>query len=183
MDLHSEAFRNRKMISLKIHGERGEADCNHWRGFKYFGLDRSADIKFILWASVRKAVILWHSSHWLRIEYIHSALDFRRNWMPAAGFPTNSIRDTLAFNTDHMNCIHIKFDITWYRVCQPTFTKTNSHSRQASNEGISNVILRQALVYLLTTKALVQSHVKQGGNSNTKKGSGAGFSCTISTFP
>jgi len=183
LDLHSEAFRNRKMISLKIHGERGEADCNHWRGFKYFGLDRSADIKFILWASVRKAVILWHSSHWIRIEYIHSALDFRRNWMPAAGFPTNSIRDTLAFNTDHMNCIHIKFDITWYRVCQPTFTKTNSHSRQASNEGISNVILRQALVYLLTTKALVQSHVKQGGNSNTKKGSGAGFSCTISTFP
>jgi hypothetical protein len=86
--------------------------------------------------------------------------------MPAAGFPTNSIRDSLAFNTDHMNCMHIKFDITWYHVCQPTFTKTNSHSRQASNENVSNVILRQALGYLLTTKDLVQSHAKQGGDSN-----------------
>jgi hypothetical protein len=137
-----------------------------------------------LWASVRKAVIQWHSSHWPRIQYIHSALDYHRNWMPAAGFPTNSIRDTLAFNTVHMKCMHVKFDIMWYRLCQPTLTKTNSHSRQALNEGISNVILRQALAYLLTTKALVQYHAKQGGNSKTKKrGPGAGFSCIISLFP
>lgn len=171
------------MIYLKIQGEGGKQTATTVRGFKYFGLGRFADIKWILWASVRKAVILWHSSHRLRIGYIHSALDFRRNWMPAAGFPTNSIRDTLPFNTDHMNCIRIKFDITWYRVCQPTFTKTNSHSRQASNEGVSNVILRQALAFLLTTKALVQSHGKQGGNCNTKISFGAGFSCINSMLP
>jgi hypothetical protein len=103
------------------------------------------------------------------IVYIHPALDLRRNWMPAAGFPTNSIRDTPARNTDHMNCIHIKIYFTWYHVYQPTLTKTNSHPRQASNEGVSNVIQRQVLAHFLTTKAWIQSRTKQDGTSNKKR--------------
>ena len=165
MDLDSEAFRNRKMTPLKFRVAKGEV------GKQTATTDGDLDTSDRVGLQIKNSfcgqsfAVLYSCDilHWLRIRYIHSALVFPRNWMPAVGFPTNSIRDTPAFNADRMNCIHIKFDFTWYHFCQPTFMKTNSQWRQASNEGASNFILRQALTHLPTTKSWVQSLAKNVG--------------------
>jgi hypothetical protein len=60
------------MTSLRMPVRAKNAHCNHWQRFPCFGRCRCADIKLIMWAGFRMALILWYSSQAQNTVYTFS---------------------------------------------------------------------------------------------------------------